>query len=73
MQGPKPEAKCCAQDEEAEQLVTAMLEANALELLVQRMVHFNDRKEDDEATAVFSALNVLENLVEIKGEVRTAN
>lgn len=56
------------QDEEAEQLVTAMLDANALELLVQRMGSFNDRQDDD-ATAVFSALNIIENLVEVNEKV----
>ena len=57
------------QDEEAEQLVTAMLEANALELLVQRMGSFNDRTQDDDASAVFSALNIIENLVEVSEKV----
>ena len=46
-----------------------MLEANALELLVQRMGSFNDRTQDDDASAVFSALNIIENLVEVNEKV----
>lgn len=55
-------------EEEAETLVDALLENNVLELLVQRLVAF-DETNDDEATAVFNALSIVENLAEVKPEV----
>ena len=44
------------------------MEANALELLTQRMVQFNEKLQDD-ATAVFNALNIIENMVEVDPKV----
>lgn len=49
-------------------LVEAMLEANALELMVQRMSSLNEKAED-EAKAVNSCLNTFENMVEIDPSV----
>ena len=49
-------------------LVEAIVEANGLELLVQRMVQFTEKLQDD-ATAVFNALNIIENLVEVDPKV----
>ena len=57
------------QEEDAKALVDAMVEANGLELLVQRMVQFNEKLQDD-ATAVFNSLNIIENLVEVDPKVR---
>ena len=58
-----------AQDDEAQGLVAAMVEANGLELLVQRMVQFNEKLQDD-ATAVFNSLAIIENMVEVNPKVR---
>jgi hypothetical protein len=57
-----------AQEEEAQLLVEAMLEHNALELLVQRLTSLNEA-QPDEATAVFNALSTFENMAELKPEV----
>lgn len=46
----------------------AMLEHNALELLVQRLMALRDEK-GDEAAAVFSTFNIFENMIEVKPEV----
>ena len=59
----------CSQEEEAKALVDAMIEANGLELLVQRMAQFNEKLQDD-ATAVFNTLNIIENMVEVDPKVR---
>lgn len=59
------------QEEEAEALVDALLENNAMELLVQRLVAF-DESVDEEAAAVFNALSIVENLVEVRPPVAEA-
>lgn len=64
MDGPNHSAVHHVQEEEAKALVEAIVEANGLELLVQRMVQFNEKLQDD-ATAIFNALNIIENLVEV--------
>ncbi len=56
------------QEDEAQALVEAMLDANALELLVQRLATL-DEGADEEAAAVYAALSILENMVELKPEV----
>lgn len=56
------------QEEEAQTLVEAMLDANALELLVQRLASL-DESADEEAAAVYAALSILENMIELKPEV----
>lgn len=53
-------------EDQAAALVDGLLEANALELLVQSLARF-DEKQTDEATAVFNALGVIENMVEVRG------
>eukprot|EP00873_Tetraselmis_striata_P034402 jgi/Tetstr1/454666/TSEL_041556.t1 len=58
-------------EEEAEALVDALLENNAMELLVQRLVAF-DESVDEEAAAVFNALSIVENLVEVRPPVAEA-
>lgn len=49
-------------------LVEAMLEHNALELLVQRLVGLKE-EAGDEASAVFNIFNIFENMIEVKPEV----
>jgi len=49
-------------------LVEALLEANALEVLVQGLSRF-DEKHPEEAAAVFNTLGTLENMMEVKKEV----
>jgi len=48
--------------------VEAMLDANALELLVQRLTSLNEAN-DEEAAAVHHVLSIFENMVEVKPEV----
>lgn len=45
-----------------------MLDANALELLVQRLTSLNEAN-DEEAAAVHHVLSIFENMVEVKPEV----
>jgi ethanolamine ammonia-lyase small subunit len=56
------------QEDEAQALVEAMLEGNALELLVQRLASL-DETQDAEAAAVYAALSIFENIIELKPEV----
>ena len=55
-------------EEEALQLVDCLVEGNCLELLVTRLGQMNEKAED-EAKAIFNALSIVENLVEV-GEGR---
>lgn len=55
-------------EEDAKALVAAIVAANGLELLVQRMAQFNEKLQDD-ATAVFNTLAIIENLVEVDPQV----
>eukprot|EP00798_Chlamydomonas_sp_ICE-L_P016784 gene16784-23060_t len=55
--------------EEAKSLVASLLGANALELLVQRLVTFNERASDEEAAAVNNCLNIFENMIEVETEI----
>lgn len=55
-------------EDEAQALVEAMLEGNALELLVQRLASL-DETQDAEAAAVYAALSIFENIIELKPEV----
>ena len=52
------------QEEEARELVAAMVENSALESLVQRLGSFNE-SNDDEAEAVTNTLAIFENIVEL--------
>ncbi|GAX82009.1 hypothetical protein CEUSTIGMA_g9437.t1 [Chlamydomonas eustigma] len=54
--------------EEARALVEAMLESNALELLVQRLLSL-DEKVEEEAKAVFNCLTTFQNMVEVEPKV----
>lgn len=56
------------QEEAAHALVEAMVEGNALELLVQRLSSL-DESSDAEAAAVYAALSIFENMIELKPEV----
>lgn len=58
------------QEEDAKALVAAIVAANGLELLVQRMAQFNEKLQDD-ATAVFNTLAIIENLVEVDPQVQS--
>eukprot|EP00249_Psilotum_nudum_P019647 c27357_g1_i1 orf=282-1895(-) len=49
-------------------LVDALVENNALELLVQNLSRLEE-SEPDEATAVFNTLSILENMIEVKPAV----
>ncbi|KAG2427002.1 hypothetical protein HXX76_012786 [Chlamydomonas incerta] len=55
--------------DEARSLVEALVEANAPELLVQRLLGFKEADSDEEARAVHNCLAVVENLVEIQPEL----
>lgn len=57
------------QEEEAKELVNAIVENNGLELLVQRLVQL-DENVPEEAAAVFNALGIVENMIDVKPEVR---
>ena len=46
----------------------AMLEHNALELLMQRLTSLRD-DNNDEAAAVFATLSIFENMIEVKPDV----
>ena len=52
------------QEEEARELVAAMVEHSALESLVQRLGSLNE-SNDDEAEAVSNTLAIFENIVEL--------
>lgn len=52
-------------------MVECLLENNILELLVQRLVSF-DESNEEEATGVFNTLSIIENLAEVKPEVAEA-
>ena len=56
------------QEEEARELVAAMVENSALESLVQRLGSFNEGN-DDEAEAVTNTLAIFENIVELSTDV----
>ena len=56
------------QEEEARELVAAMVEDSALESLVQRLGSFNE-SNDDEAEAVTNTLAIFENIVELSTNV----
>ena len=56
------------QEEEARELVAAMVEQSALESLVQRLGSFNE-SNDDEAEAVTNTLAIFENVVELSTNV----
>ena len=56
------------QEEEARELVAAMVENSALESLVQRLGSFNE-SNDDEAEAVTNTLAIFENIVELSTNV----
>jgi hypothetical protein len=47
-------------------LVDALVEANALELLVKRLTELNE-SVDEEASAVNNALGIIEHAVEVRG------
>lgn len=49
--------------------MNAIVENNGLELLVQRLVQL-DENVPEEATAVFNALGIVENMIDVKPEVR---
>ncbi len=55
--------------DEARSLVAALLEANALELVVQRLVTLNERASEEEAAAVNNCLAIFENMVEVDTSV----
>ena len=52
-------------EEEAQVLVDALVEGNALELLVQNLARM-DEAENDEAAAVFNTLGIFENVMEVR-------
>ena len=56
------------QEEEARELVAAMVENSALESLVLRLGSFNE-SNDDEAEAVTNTLAIFENIVELSTNV----
>ncbi len=58
------------QEEDAKELVDAMVENSALESLVQRLSSFNEAV-DEEAVAVTNTLSIFENMVELSPAVRS--
>ncbi len=59
------------QEEGALALVDALLEHDALELLMQRLTAFDESVADEE-TAVFNTLGIFENFTEVKPETADA-
>ena len=57
-----------AQEEEARELVAAMVEANGLESLVLRLGNLDEGVAEEDA-AVLNALSTLENMVELQPSV----
>lgn len=57
------------QEEDARELVDAMVENSTLESLVQRLSSFNE-SVDEEATAVTNTLSIFENMIELTPRVR---
>ncbi|XP_073038608.1 uncharacterized protein [Primulina eburnea] len=55
-------------DEPAQVLVDALVENNAVELLVQNLARLND-SDLDESSAIYSTLSTIENLIEVKPSV----
>ncbi|KAL0282033.1 UNVERIFIED_CONTAM: Beta-catenin-like protein 1 [Sesamum radiatum] len=55
-------------DEPAQVLVDALIENNAVELLVQNLARLND-SDPDESAAVYNTLSTIENLIEVKPSV----
>ncbi|BBN19842.1 beta-catenin-like protein 1 [Marchantia polymorpha subsp. ruderalis] len=55
-------------DEPALILVDALIENNALELLIQNLARL-DEADSDEGTAVFNTLSIVENMIEVKPQV----
>lgn len=49
-------------------LVDAMIDSNALELLLDRMSKLNEA-ESEEATAIFNAMGIIDHMVEVKPAV----
>lgn len=70
MVGPLEIDEWCGQEEDAKELVDAMVENSALESLVQRLSTFNEAS-DEEALAVTNTLSIFENMVELSPGVRT--
>ncbi|KAL3630375.1 hypothetical protein CASFOL_023359 [Castilleja foliolosa] len=55
-------------DESALVLVDALIENNAVELLVQNLARLND-SDPDESAAIYNTLSTIENLIEVKPSV----
>ncbi|KAL0462508.1 UNVERIFIED_CONTAM: Beta-catenin-like protein 1 [Sesamum latifolium] len=55
-------------DEPAQVLVDALIENNAVELLVQNLARLND-SDPDESAAIYNTLSTIENLIEVKPSV----
>ncbi|GFQ05415.1 beta-catenin-like protein 1 [Phtheirospermum japonicum] len=55
-------------DESAQVLVDALIENNAVELLVQNLARLND-SDPDESAAIYNTLSTIENLIEVKPSV----
>lgn len=55
-------------DEPAQVLVDALIENNAVELLVQNLARLND-SDPEESAAIYNTLSTLENLIEVKPSV----
>ncbi|CAA2999619.1 beta-catenin 1 [Olea europaea subsp. europaea] len=55
-------------DEPAQVLVDALIENNAVELLVQNLARLND-SDQDESAAIYNTLSTIENLIEVKPSV----
>ncbi|KAL5721588.1 hypothetical protein ACHQM5_005214 [Ranunculus cassubicifolius] len=56
-------------DEPAKVLVEALVENNALELLVQNLGRLSENEDVDEMTAVYRTLATIENMIEVKPAV----
>ncbi|PSC73978.1 beta-catenin 1 [Micractinium conductrix] len=56
-------------EEEAEVLVDALLEADALQLLVHRLSAFDEKASSEEASAVYNILAIIENMIDLKPSV----
>ncbi|CAI9758109.1 unnamed protein product [Fraxinus pennsylvanica] len=55
-------------DEPAQVLVDALIENNAVELLVQNLARLND-SDPEESAAIYNTLSTIENLIEVKPSV----
>lgn len=58
--------------QESQQLIDALLEASAIDLMTQRLLTLKERASEEEESAAHSILTCFQNMVEIDGRVAVA-